>query len=68
LQEIQEETQMNLDPDAIEIQNLNKSFEYIKIAREIDNLEEIENVKNVAKCYAKLYLKTQETVASLGNL
>ena len=59
---------MNLDPDAIEIQNLNKSFEYIKIAREIDNLQEIENLKNVAKCYVKLYLKTQETVASLGNL
>ena len=68
MQETQEETQMNLDPDAIKIQNLNKSFEYIKIAREIDNLEQIENVKNVAKCYAKLYLKTQETVASLGNL
>tara|TARA_Y100000592_G_C5438672_1_gene302153 strand:- start:519 stop:698 length:180 start_codon:yes stop_codon:yes gene_type:complete len=59
---------MNLDPDAIEISNLNKSFEYIKIAREIDTLEQIENVKRVAKCYAKLYLKTQETVASLGNL
>jgi len=59
---------MNLDPDAIEIQNLNKAFEYIKIEREIDTLEQIENVKKVAKCYAKLYLKTQETVASLGNL
>jgi len=59
---------MNLDPNAIEIQNLNKAFEYIKIEREIDTLEQIENVKKVAKCYAKLYLKTQETVASLGNL
>ena len=68
MQETQEETQMNLDPDAIKIQNLNKSFEYIKIAREIDNLQEKKKKKNVAKCYAKLYLKTQETVASLGNL
>ena len=65
---MQEETQMNLDPDAIEIQNLNKSFEYIKIAREIDALEGVENLKTVAKCYAKLYLKTQEIRASIGNL
>ena len=57
-----------MNPDEIQLANLNKSFEYTKIAREIDTLQEIENVKNVAKCYAKLYLKTQETVASLGNL
>lgn len=63
---MQEEMQMN--PDDIEIKNLNKSFEYIKIAREIDALEGIENLKTVAKCYAKLYLKTQEIRVSLGNI
>jgi len=66
LQELQEEMQMN--PDDIEITNLNKGFEYIKIAREIDALEGVENLKTVAKCYAKLYLKTQEIRASIGNI
>lgn len=66
MQELQEETQMN--PDDIEITNLNKSFEYVKIAREIDSLKEIENLKTVAKCYAKLYLKTQEVRLSIGKI
>ena len=57
-----------MNPDDIEITNLNKSFEYIKIAREIDAWEGIENLKTVAKCYAKLYLKTQEIRASIGNI
>ena len=57
-----------MNPDDIEITNLNKGFEYIKIAREIDALEVVENLKTVAKCYAKLYLKTQEIRASIGNI
>ena len=66
MQELQEEMQMN--PDEIKLENLNKGFEYIKIAKEIDTLEEVENLRTVAKCYAKLYLKTQEIRASIGNI
>jgi len=57
-----------MNPDDIELTNLNKSFEYFKIAKEIDGLEGIENLKTVAKCYAKLYLKTQEVKASIGSI
>lgn len=57
-----------MNPDEISLSNLNKSFEYTKIAREIDGVTRIEDLKDIAKCYAKLYLKTQETVASMGTM
>jgi hypothetical protein len=55
-----------MDPDNIELENLSKSFEYFKISSEIDSMEDIEQIKNIAKCYYKLYLKQQEVVLSLG--
>lgn len=55
-----------MDPNKIELENLSKSFEYFKIASEIDSMEDIEQIKNIAKCYFKLYLKQQEVVLSLG--
>jgi DNA-directed RNA polymerase specialized sigma subunit len=55
-----------MDPDKIELENLSKSFEYFKVSSEIDNLDNIEQVKNIAKCYYKLYLKQQEVVINLG--
>ena len=55
-----------MGPDKIELENLSKSFEYFKISSEIDSMEDIEQIKNIAKCYYKLYLKQQEVVLSLG--
>lgn len=54
-----------MNPNSIELENLSKSFEYFKIASEIDSLSDIEDAKNIAKCYYKLYLKQQEVVAQL---
>jgi len=54
-----------MDPDKIELENLSKSFEYFKVSSEIDSIENIEEVKKIAKCYFKLYLKQQEVVSSL---
>jgi hypothetical protein len=55
-----------MDPDKIQLENLSKSFEYFKVSSEIDSLDNINDVKNIAKCYCKLYLKQQEVVANLG--
>jgi hypothetical protein len=55
-----------MDPDKIQLENLSKSFEYFKVSSEIDSLDNINDVKNIAKCYYKLYLKQQEVVANLG--
>ena len=55
-----------MDPDSIELENLSKSFEYVKISSEIDNCEDRDTLRLIAKAYVKLYLKQQEVVASLG--
>jgi len=56
-----------MDPDKIELENLNKSFEYVKYALEIDNIDDIETLKNVAKSYYKLYLKQQEVLFNITS-
>lgn len=55
-----------MDPDKVELENLSKSFEYFKVSSEIDNLSNIEEIKNIAKCYYKLYLKQQEVISNLS--
>jgi hypothetical protein len=52
-----------MDPNSIELENINKLFEYEKIVRDIDSISNIETVKNFAKAYVKLYLKQQEVIA-----
>ena len=54
-----------MDPDQIQLENLSKSFEYFKYASAIDSLDDIDALKNVAKCYYKLYLKQQEVISNL---
>lgn len=55
-----------MNPEEIELENLSKSFEYHKLSAEIDNCNDIEELKNAAKAYIKLYLKQQEVVANMG--
>ena len=55
-----------MDPDNIELTNLSKSFAYQKIATEIDNCNDHDTLKNIAKSFVKLYYKQQETIAAIG--
>lgn len=55
-----------MKPEEIELENLSKSFEYHKLSAEIDSCNNIDELKNVAKAYIKLYLKQQEVVANMG--
>lgn len=55
-----------MNPDDIQLENLTKSFEYFKVSMEIDNLTDLDQVRNIAKCYYKLYLKQQEVVSQLN--
>lgn len=52
-----------MDPTEIELNNINKLFEYEKHCRVIDSLSDDE-LKNFAKLYFKLYLKQQEIISS----
>ena len=55
-----------MDPDQIELKNMSKSFAYQQIASDIDNCEDREMLKNIAKSFAKLYYKQQETMSVIG--
>ena len=55
-----------MDPNEIELKNLTKSFEYTKIASEIDGCDDRETLKNIAKSFCKLYYKQQETMSVIG--
>jgi hypothetical protein len=55
-----------MDPDKISLENLSKSFEYFKVSSEIDKVEDIDQIKTIAKSYYKLYLKQQEVISNLN--
>lgn len=54
-----------MDPNNIVLEDINKLFEYEKLVRDIDSIEDIDTIKNFAKSYIKLYLKQQEVVSKL---
>jgi hypothetical protein len=53
-----------MDPNNIELETIDKLFEYEKHVRFIDDLTE-EELKTFSKLYCKLYLKQQEVISSL---
>jgi hypothetical protein len=54
-----------MKPEDIELNNIDKLFEYEKHCRIIDQLGE-EELKSFAKVYLKLYLKQQEILLSIS--
>jgi len=56
-----------MDPNEIELNSIDKLFEYEKHVRAIDDLS-AEELKNFAKLYCKLYLKQQEMLLSLDEM
>jgi hypothetical protein len=56
-----------MNPDDIQLDSMGKSFEYEKIAREIEKMDRDQAI-NCAKSYFKLYLKQQEVVSTIGNI
>lgn len=54
-----------MDPNNIDLENLSKSFEYFKMASEIDAIDDLDALKTIAKSYCKLYLKQQEVITEL---
>ena len=57
-----------MDPDEVALENLTKNFEYVKFSNQIDTINNIEDLRNLAKCYFKLYLKQQEVLCQFPTL
>lgn len=55
-----------MNPNNIELDTIDKMFEFEKHSRIIDELN-LEELKNFSKLYCKLYLKQQEVITSLGS-
>jgi|TARA_B100000035_G_scaffold139062_1_gene118510 hypothetical protein len=57
-----------MDPNEIKLDNLNKSFQYQKLSRELDECDSISTMRDIAKSYLKLYLKQQEVLTVIDNI
>ena len=55
-----------MDPNDIELKNLSKSFAYQKLATQIDECDDRDELRNIAKSFIKLYYKQQETMQIVG--
>ncbi len=55
-----------MHPDDIILTNTEKLFQYQVQVREIDECNDIEELRNGLKSVIKLFMKQQEVVASLG--
>lgn len=56
-----------MNPNEIELNSIDKMFEYEKHCRFINELDN-EELKIFSKLYVKLYLKQQEVISSLSKL
>ena len=56
-----------MDPNSIELESIDKLFQYEKQSRLIDELNK-DQLKLFAKLYCKLYLKQQEVINILPSL
>ena len=54
-----------MNPDSIRLEDVNKLFEYEKLSRDIDSIDDIETLRDLAKSYIKLYFSQQEAIANL---
>jgi|DEB0MinimDraft_6_1074348.scaffolds.fasta_scaffold03461_14 hypothetical protein len=55
-----------MKPSDIRLNKVSKNFEYEKLSRDIDTINDVNTLKEMLKCYVKLYFKQQEIVTSLG--
>jgi hypothetical protein len=57
---------MEMNPNDIELETMNKSFAYERLARDVDDINDPKVLRELAKCYIKLYFKQQEIVTKIG--
>lgn len=56
-----------MNPDDLELETISKLFEYEKISRELDACTNIDLMRNLCKCYVKLYMKQEEVIANMAK-
>lgn len=56
-----------MNHEELKLETVSKMFEYEKISRELDSCTNIDMMRNICKCYVKLYMKQQETVIMMDK-
>lgn len=57
-----------MNPNKIELNSINKLFEYEKLSREIDECCDLDKLRDLTKSYIKLYMKQQEVLMDINSL
>ncbi len=52
----------------IELNTPSKMFQFEKLSRDIDKIDDLEVLREMTKAHIKLYLKQQEVVASMATM
>lgn len=56
-----------MNPETITLDSLSLNFEYERLSREIDSLNNINDVKNLSKYFVKLLFAQKEVLTKLGT-
>ena len=54
------------NPAEIVLQSTAKMFEYERLSRQIEECDDIDMLRDMARCWIKLYMKQQETMRAIG--
>jgi hypothetical protein len=57
-----------MNHEELKLESMSKLFEFEKISRELDTCTNIDLMRNICKCYVKLYLGLEETMQKLDLL
>jgi len=57
-----------MDPSDIQLDSTAKMFEYEKLSREIENCDNMDELRQMTRTFIKLYLKQQEVVTNTLRL
>ena len=52
----------------IELSTPSKMFQFEKLSREIDKIDDLEVLREMTKAHIKLYFKQQEVVTSMASM
>ena len=57
-----------MNPLDIKLNTPSKLFTYEQYSRDIDSINDIDQLRNIAKSHVRLYLKQQEVLTGLGEI
>jgi hypothetical protein len=55
-----------MNPDEISLEGTSKLFLYEKLSREIESMTNLDELRQMTRCFLKLYLKQQEVLTAIG--